>query len=270
MLLVMLRPHENVAVVSASEIVIFAEALLGFALVGAILTLRGPTMPFGLYFSATTFLGTLFLSRNLFVHFHYVGTIPKVVNDGLLSVSFALSWIPILLPAIFGTLRFPDGRLPTIHSGWKISSRASALGLVLLFLSSTFSPGGLRGVPNGITNPLGAEASAGLLPILGTMAWALIAIGLLAGGLSIVIRFIRRRPGERQQLKWLVYPGTVFAGLLVTVWLEVGLIGLYRWPLLLDISVAALGLSLSLIPICAGVGISRYEKLRQLGGVSQR
>jgi hypothetical protein len=105
----------------------------------------------------------------------------------------------------FLPLYFPNGHL--VSRRW----RPVAWLAVLLTAFALVGPGGYetRGVPN----PLGIESLNNItslstvLEVLLPTSWVL--VGLLCVG-SLVVRFVRSRGVERQQIKWFVYAAALF------------------------------------------------------------
>jgi hypothetical protein len=108
-----------------------------------------------------------------------------------------------------------------------------------------------------VDNPYGIEALGGILRLAGTVSSVLLLVTVFASVFAIVFRFLRSEGDERRQIKWVAYAGTVVALCLVlqltvlTVLPETGLL----------VEVLNLGLVVSLtgVPIAAGVAILKYR-----------
>jgi hypothetical protein len=126
------------------------------------------------------------------------------------------------------------------------------MGGVLLVLGLSLEPGTLdeRNYP-GARNPVGVEGAAPLLEGIETAGTGLALLALLLALVSMIVRFLRSRGVERQQLKWIVYAGTLAAGgFALTLFLS--------GPLANAVFVAAF-LAFICVPVAAGVAIMRYR-----------
>ena len=151
-----------------------------------------------------------------------------------------------ILPAL--AMAFPDGHLPSPRWRWPIGIAITtiAIGTILELLS----PGPIAGTP-GTHNPLGVEA---LPPALGSLAYGLVALGILAltilGTAAVVARYRRGDAIERQQLRWF----------LAAVTLAAVPLGLSFMP---GIAGPETGLvafaALLLVPISVGIAVTRYR-----------
>jgi hypothetical protein len=114
-------------------------------------------------------------------------------------------WALGLLPvATFGFLLFPDGRLPSPR--WRPVAWTIGLAIGLFTAAAAFLPGPMdSGLPVKPTNPVGIEAARSVLQTTYTVAGALVATGVIVSVGSLVVRWLRARGEERQQLKWVAY-----------------------------------------------------------------
>jgi hypothetical protein len=143
---------------------------------------------------------------------------------------------------------FPTGRPPSPR--WRWVSWLAGIGN-LLFIVSYLSVWPRRGVALlGIRSP---EPTGGLM-VPYTVGTAAAMVAVLAGAVSLVVRFRRARGVERQQLKWLAYAGALAVlGFPLLVAAE----GVIRPPeLVADVAAAVLILP---IPVAVSVAVLRYR-----------
>jgi hypothetical protein len=103
----------------------------------------------------------------------------------------------------FLPLYFPDGRL--VSRRWRPVVWLAVSATVVLTVFAAVQPG--SGETRGIPNPLGIEIG-GLPPLAGVFGVVVPASWLALGAASVtslVMRFLRSRGEERQQIKWFVY-----------------------------------------------------------------
>jgi hypothetical protein len=102
-------------------------------------------------------------------------------------------------------------------------------------------------------NPWAIEATAGLFRLLGTAAWAQLALSALCLA-SLLLRFRRSRGQQRQQLKWFTYAALLTTG----SWAVSDLLSLYErltGPVWLIVSIVTVWL----VPVAIGIAILRYR-----------
>jgi hypothetical protein len=226
--------------------------LLAMGTVGLILTVRRASNPVGWCLSVIALIGALspgvsgYATYGIRVH---PGALPAAewaawIGNWIGRVSSAFMLLAFLL--------FPTGRL--ISARWR-----PALFLPVLvgagFALRAFVPGPMKFL--GVINPAGLDwvprsvddGGLGGLPLLA---------GSLVACASLILRYRRAGPTEREQIKWLVVP---VVALILTVLTTVltfvtdtsaepfagALVGLFN------------GLAGSLLPICMGVAILRYR-----------
>jgi len=155
--------------------------------------------------------------------------------------------------ATFVLLLFPTGRLPS--RWWAIVGWMAGVGLTLLLLGIALSPETFAGLP--IENPIGLQDSETLLLVLEGGGISLLFAAILASVASMVVRFRRGTPIERQQLKWVVLSVLVMAGASgsVVVWEFANGVAEVDD----DLENVVVTTTLALIPVAIGVAIQRYR-----------
>jgi len=132
-------------------------------------------------------------------------------------VAWFQTWLPYPalwagLPLFF--LLFPNGRL--LSNRWKVVAQLAVAVAGLQTIVAVLTPGPIIASNQGeghtftlVMNPTGVTALGGLLRASeAALRAALPLIGLVSFG-ALVLRFIRSRGEEREQLKWLAYAGGV-------------------------------------------------------------
>jgi signal transduction histidine kinase len=151
----------------------------------------------------------------------------------------AALWLPGLLPLPTLLLAlYPNGRLPSRWWRWPVG--AAALGIGLVTLASMLHPR-----PYGEIAPGPPPVAAPTLAIVcGVVGGVLLVAGAVVIWIGSVVRLLRARSPERQQLAWLLF---------VVVPLIVVAFGAAPMPVFL-----ALGFG---VPVAVAVGVLRYHLL---------
>lgn len=154
--------------------------------------------------------------------------------------AFALGLVGLLL------LLAPDGRL--LSRRWMLAMGVAVLGIVLHVVDvAMVSPRDLDAKAQLADPPL-------LLVVMEQVAVAAIAVGLIAGAVSLFIRLRRATGDEKAQLRWIA---AAAAALALSVPLHVTLeaaFGVDPWLGILPVMVAYL-----FLPICTGIAILRFH-----------
>jgi hypothetical protein len=241
---------------------LFFMAVVGYALVGALVAARQPANPIGWILLATGIalsLGAL-VDANLLLRDAFARELSAWLSDWTWYV-----WLT--LAGVFLPLLFPTGRL--LSPRWRPVLWLSVAALALSIVGAAFEPGRLdvdSAVP--VDNPFGIGGAIGdAMPAVSRAGDVLAAVAFLLAAASMVIRFRRSRGIERQQLKWFAYVGLLAAtGLAVAMaqvlfgaqpsddteggWLEV--VGAVGW----FVALASIVLG---IPIATGMAILRHR-----------
>ena len=158
--------------------------------------------------------------------------------------------------AAFLLMLFPTGKL--ISRRWLVLALAGVVASVILTVLTSFDT---ELQPNGavkaIQNPLGIRVIHDLAAgPLGTIAWLGGIAVLFGAAISLVVRLVRSRGEERQQIKWFVYAvaatvginvGSVVLGMLTNIWSD----ALFEAIITLGFGVA--------LPASAGIAILKYR-----------
>src|SRR5215213_5736016 len=229
--------------------------LLVYPTVGALVASRRPHNPIGWIFCGIGFLSA---AQSFAVAY---GDYSLVVQHGALAgvkiMAWLSSWIsdPVdLIGAALLFLLFPNGRL--LSSLWRPVMWMALGAGATLFVVYAFIPGPLYTFPS-ITNPVGIGGAVGdILGMLDTIGLVVLQIALLAWAVSLILRLLRARGIERQQLKWFVYAAT-----LATIGSVVAYAG--AWVFASDL-INAIGffegqLAVTALPVFTGIAILRYR-----------
>ncbi len=146
---------------------------------------------------------------------------------------------------VFIPLLFPDGR--PLSRRWSPVVWLAAGIVASTAISEALMPG-LMGDSPAVKNPFGIERAGAFLKVLLHAGEVLFFPVLLAGIVSLVVRYRRSRGEERQQLKWLTYA--------VGVVVPLSLVGNTLFP---DFAWLIGGVGVASIPVAIGVAVLRYR-----------
>jgi len=160
---------------------------------------------------------------------------------GLAAVWLASwTWIPsLLLPIIVLPPLYPTGRPSSAFWSWHV--RVSLLGIGLIVLAAATSPGGVDDTVRGTRLPW--EAPSWWVWVVGMSAAAVVISTAAVTVIGTLVRAIRAKTPERQQLLWLL---SVVAAMLATVFTE------YR---------VLFAIAYGLVPVAVLIGVLRYRLL---------
>ena len=151
---------------------------------------------------------------------------------------------------MFLFLLFPDGRLPS--SRWRWFARFGAFLMVAAVVLVAFSPGPIVVALPDINNPFGIE---GLPNAYKAVQLFILLLVLVALG-SVLVRWVRARGVERQQIKWFADAVAVLgSGIVLKYFIsepfELAWLGWVGRPLVLA--------GLAGIPVSMGIAVLRYR-----------
>ncbi len=193
----------------------------GFALstTGAVIASRRPANPIGWLYCAIGFLGALttfeqqYAIRGLVEH---PGSLP-----GAVFVAWLEQWsLWFVFPAGIALvlLLFPTGR--PASSRWRPLVWLGVTCALLMVVGSMFGPGEMTdalrpasgpGVDFGVQNPVGINRLGPALQLADFAGRLGAFLVVLIAAIGLVVRLVRARGDERQQLKWVAYVGSAIA-----------------------------------------------------------
>jgi hypothetical protein len=252
---------QNASLVLISLMVLATIASL--ATVGALLIVHRPENP----------IGWIFLVTAISIDFSLVGSeYGKYITEtapGALPENTLLFWIAawsyllvFLLPATFGILLFPTGRLPSRR--WRPFACLAGVWLFLLVLAEMLASGPLDPEPDGsfsqVTNPVSVESLAWVVSLVEGIddAIPLTPFILLGAVASIFIRLRSATVAERQQIKWFAYAATIpFMGMI----LEQAIYALNDSKTLGDETAGSFLwiFGIAVLPVATGIAILRHN-----------
>jgi hypothetical protein len=242
-----------------SAVLIVVLPFLAFPLVGALIASKRPKNPIGWICLAVGIIWMIMLISSSYGVYGLLarpGSVPFPAAIGSLGVWM---WVPAV--GLLGTyliLLFPDGRLPSKR--WRPLAWLSGVAIVLVSAGSALSPGPMDGLP-GIPNPFGLEKYPWVADATLSLT-LLLPLCILASAVSLVLRFLRSRGEEREQIKWLAFAALIL-GLGFSSYVIPGNIlpdeagGVDPlWENLLEDAVT---LSFAGVPVAVGIAILRYR-----------
>jgi peptidoglycan/LPS O-acetylase OafA/YrhL len=216
----------------------FIPVALAFAVVGALVAARTRNR-LGWLFLAAAAISAVTVAANAYAARPATAELPGAAWVGwsftvLLGITGSLFFVTLLL--------FPDGRPPSPR--WRIVVWVAAVGGAAEMVTSAVSDVNFSSNFPRLTDPVTLVAPLNEAYNLETTAQVFV---LLAGAVSLVVRFRRSGPVERQQLKWFMYTAAVAAPVIFVV------SNLVANPL------PAFEIFFPLIPAAVGVAILRYR-----------
>jgi len=216
----------------------FVPVAVAFAVVGALVAARTGNR-LGWLFLAAAAISAVTVAAKAYAARPATARLPGAAWVGwtftvLLGITGVLFFLTLLL--------FPDGRPPSRR--WWFVVWAAAVGGVAEMVTSAVSDVNFFSNFPKLTDPVTVVAPLNEAYNLETSVQVFV---LLAGAVSLVVRFRRSGPVERQQLKWFMYAAAVSAPVIFVV------SNLVANPL------PAFEIFFPLIPVAVGVAILRYR-----------
>ncbi len=231
--------------------VVYVLAMVSATTVGAGLALRRPRHPVGWLFLAlggVLAAGTALIGYATYGAMARPGSLPLAEVAGVVGDSGFIVWL-VLIALVFHLT--PDGR--PLSRRWAVVVRATVAGGVLWFAASLFHPGPLDPPVEPIQNPMAPTGALGaLVNAVLTVTGFATGAGVLAGAVSLLLRFRRARGAERRQLLWLA-PAAVF----VPIFVAASFVASYADEQAV-LSVVA-GLFVVLLPLATALAITQYH-----------
>ncbi|MCY4728538.1 hypothetical protein NYO98_19815 [Nocardioides sp. STR2] len=221
---------------------------LGCALMGALIVRRHPAHPIGWLLCVASLL-SLTLAADAYGIWALGSGAPGRDASGHLALWAAplLGW-PAFAALVLVFLLAPDGRLPSPR--WRWAVWVTGAGVTLHTLGTLTTP------PGDFVYGQRDSTRAVTAPLL-TLGWMLVAVGLIASTVSLVLRLRRSRDDVRRQLLWIASAAMLLAlgvGTILAVPRLTGVEG--TWAAALPLRVAQVA-----VPLCVAVAVLRHRLL---------
>jgi len=215
----------------------FIPVTLSFALVGALIAVRAGNR-LGWFFLAGATATALSVAAKTYAARTPAAELPGAAWAGwVLTISVGVTGSFFFLVPLL----FPDGRLPS--PGWRPVVWIAVLAGLAAAVASAISDVNFHSDFPHLVDPVVLVAPLGTVYNLATTVGPFV---FLAGAVSMIVRFGRSGPEQREQLKWFVYASAVSA-------LAVFAAGLRNNPLLV------VELTVPLIPAAVAIAIFKYR-----------
>ncbi len=229
---------------------ILALPEIGGGVIAFVLTTRKPANPVGWLIGGSMIVLTLlFVGTDYGYHWLYARDLPQALFVPLELVS-NIGWavgFPVLLVLV--PLLFPDGQL--LSRRWRPVVWLTGAIAIMALLTTILDPGATLGDSHRYApNPISIPGTHAVMSSLSGWVFIVAMVGLMATGVgSLALRYRRADSGQRAQLKWFVAAvALAVAGL--------------TWSFATQfsgISVIALAVSFTALPISIGIGVLRYR-----------
>src|SRR5215207_1593243 len=231
---------------------------VGYSVIGAIVASRLPSRPMGWLCCAIGVMAAVETFSSEYAIYALLAH-PDPLLGGKVTAWLSI-WVWILMFGfiVYLLLLFPNGRL--LSTRWRpfawLSAALTLMAAILMAISpsavlDTLGPSGKGRIS--LANPLGVGGLPNLYLPVQTFV---LALGLVAAA-SVVVGRRGTRGEERQQIKWLLYAGTIFfVGNVLknTVFSPLGEVSWGLWVGYLLVGIGGLG-----GPIAIGIAILRYR-----------
>jgi MFS family permease len=212
----------------------FIPATLSFALVGVLIAVRAGNR-LGWYFLAGATVTALSVAAKAYASRTPAAGLPGAAWAGWI---FTVS-LGVTAPFFFLVpLLFPDGRPPSPR--WRPVVWIAVLAGLTDGVASAISDVNFSSNFPHLRDPVELVAPLGTIDNLATTVGPFV---FLAGAVSMIVRFRRSGPEQRQQLKWFVYASAVSA-LVVFVTAVLGYVPLLEFEIVVPLIPAAVGIAI--------------------------
>jgi hypothetical protein len=222
-------------------------AFTAFMVMGALIVAHRPGNAIGWIFSAIALLavtGALAEEYGRYAYLTRPGTLPGAI---LASWYSSWAWYPtIALALVFTVLLFPTSRL--LSSRWRPVAWLAVADTAAITVLAALQPSLTMTEDREVPNPIGVAAVGNPEQTrVGSALLSLLVLLVVVASVSLIIRFLRSRGDERQQVKWFAFACVLLP--LVTLG---------------DVFPATVGnvlfaLLISCLPVAAGIAILRYR-----------
>jgi signal transduction histidine kinase len=230
---------------------LFVLAVAVASTVGAVIAVNQPPHPVGWLFLVLGALVMLSGPVDTYAAYALLAAPDRPLAGGGTAALIAdREWIAWFLPVALVLFLTPDGRY--LSPRWRWAGRGTVLAGGLALLLSIPSERALERPFQDVDNPWAVSA---LQPAADAVRWlmvVLLGVGLIAAGLSLVVRFRRSSGNERRRLLWLVFAVVPLPAFVVLAYVA-------SYVDNDSLTVLATAGFITLVPVAAGLSVLRYR-----------
>ena len=243
---------EDSAPISTRDVTIMVVVVIALTVnlaVGAVVALAQPRNPVGWLFLALGLVLTVEAPTDAYVQ-HGPGSIGDLPGAEAVVVLTGATWILWFTIVGLILLLTPTGH--ALSPRWRLLVRLQAGAGIAAYLLAV--PSGKSQDPpyQRLQNPMRVDVIQPWADAVQTVCIYAIALGLIASGVSLLLRFHRARGDERRQLLWLV-----FAVAPLPLYVVLAFVSSHNGADIMTI--VATGGFITVIPIAAGLSVLRYR-----------
>ncbi len=236
------------------ELIVSGLIPVVFAFVGALIVSRQPNNLIGWLLFGPAFAGFGSLLPDVQ---SWTSLPPQVTWSEYLGLWLSgWSWLLLIFPIFLIMLLFPTGRPPSPRWNW-VGYLALGMVAVFLFLNTFDNTFSIEAAGLELPNPIGFIPSTWSGPVFLAFWSAGLLVLAVSSVTSLVIRYRRAAPLEREQIKWLVFTCGLFGSFYAVTVIFFTFSGL----ILIDTSIVGVltFLAMTAIPVSIAIAILRYR-----------
>lgn len=183
-------------------------AFTAFMVMGALIVAHRPGNAIGWIFSAIALLAVTGALAEEYGRYAYL-TRPGALPGAILASWFSSwAWFPTLaLALVFTVLLFPTGRL--LSPRWRPVAWLAVADTAVITVLAALQPSLTMTEDRQVPNPIGIAAVGNPeQTTIGSALLSLLVLLAVVASVSLIIRFLRSRGDERQQVKWFALPAS--------------------------------------------------------------
>jgi signal transduction histidine kinase len=175
------------------------------------------------------------------------GSLPLAEQAAVLGDKSFIPWLVLVALILHLT---PNGEF--LSQRWRLAARATLVGGVVSLAFGLVASRPLSPPYNQVKNPWGVPAVQPVIDLIAGWSIAVVGLGLIVGGVSLLVRFRRSIGKERRQLLWLAF---------AVVPLPLFVVGAFVASRLehQGATIVATGGFVVLVPVAAGLSVSKYH-----------
>jgi signal transduction histidine kinase len=240
----------------------YMVAALSAATVGAVLASRRPRHPAGWLLLVLGLSAIALGLADAYTAYELPAWLGSAVRPGSLAPLYVQAYqsVGMVLLAVclgFILLLTPTGSLPSPR--WRWWAWVTAAAPVIALVSLALLPFEPEPFDWSTPNPLAISVLEGPLRLLNRLTWVIGGLAILVAAGSLVVRFRQARGVERQQLRWVVYAGTLTAMTMLAMVATILAIVAENATPPPNLGLWLLAVGVGLLPVAIGVATLRYR-----------